>query len=461
MTDELAFAGVGRLLELLRAGEVTSRQLVDLYLDRIARLDGRLNAFTVVLADSARAAADEADRRRAAGSEQPLLGLPIAVKDNLDVVGVPTRYGTGSPELPAAFDSELVSRLRSAGCVLLGKTTMPELALFPFGPARNPWDPTRTSGGSVQRIRGRGRRRARTRARPPATAVVRSASRRRCAGSSGSSRPRPRAPRAGPGALVRAVVVRLPDPLGRRHRPARRRGHPRRRCAQRGSHHRESARAAADRPDPARRRGTQDRPAGPRGLRSPGRHRRQARRPRPRRRPPRRPEDRVPAERLRPALPARRPRRRGPARATPRAGRPHSARHPARRLDQRSPGRRSPAPGRGPSHPARRAPLGPPCTCPSAPTVPVPAAPATDYERLAPLPTVLASTDQVGYTTPWNVVGPRSRSPWASPGAGCRWRSSSSGHPAPRPDCSRWPPSSRPRATSSPGWPTGDHLNAR
>ncbi len=148
MTDELAFAGVGRLLDLLRAGEVTSRQLVDLYLDRIARLDGRLNAFTVVLADSARAAADEADQRRAAGSEQPLLGLPIAVKDNLDVVGVPTRYGTGSPELPAAFDSELVARLRAAGCVLLGKTTMPELALFPFGPARNPWDPTRTSGGS-------------------------------------------------------------------------------------------------------------------------------------------------------------------------------------------------------------------------------------------------------------------------------------------------------------------------
>lgn len=148
MTQDLAFAGVARLLALLRAGEVTSRELVELYLARIVRLDGQLHAFTVVLADSARAAADDADRRRAAGSTEPLLGLPIAVKDNLDVVGVPTRYGTGSPELPAAFDAELVHRLRAAGCVLLGKTTMPELALFPFGPARNPWDPTRTSGGS-------------------------------------------------------------------------------------------------------------------------------------------------------------------------------------------------------------------------------------------------------------------------------------------------------------------------
>ncbi|MDQ1633182.1 MAG: amidase [Frankiaceae bacterium] len=146
--EELAFAGVARLLALLRAGEVTSRELVELYLARITRLDEQLHAFTVVLADSARAAADDADRQRAAGATEPLLGLPIAVKDNLDVVGVPTRYGTGSPELPAAFDAELVHRLRAAGCVLLGKTTMPELALFPFGPARNPWDPTRTSGGS-------------------------------------------------------------------------------------------------------------------------------------------------------------------------------------------------------------------------------------------------------------------------------------------------------------------------
>jgi amidase len=121
-----------------------------MYLRRIARLDGRLHAFTVVLAEQARAEADAADERRAReGTGSPaLLGLPIAVKDNLDVCGVPTRLGSGSPELPAAFDAEVVRRLRAAGCVVLGKTTMPELALFPFGPARNPWDPSTTSGGS-------------------------------------------------------------------------------------------------------------------------------------------------------------------------------------------------------------------------------------------------------------------------------------------------------------------------
>src|ERR1700712_957991 len=147
--EELAFAGAVRLVELLRTGETTSRALVEMFLRRIARLDPVLSAFTVVLAEQARAAADAADARGASGADvAALLGLPIAVKDNLDVAGVPTRYGTGSPELPARFDSEVVRRLRAAGCIVLGKTTMPELALFPFCPARNPWDTARTSGGS-------------------------------------------------------------------------------------------------------------------------------------------------------------------------------------------------------------------------------------------------------------------------------------------------------------------------
>ncbi len=145
-----AFLGVTGLTERLRSGAVTSRALVEMYLRRIARLDDRLHAFTVVLAEQARAEADAADERRTREGDAapPLLGLPIAVKDNLDIRGVPTRFGSGSPELPAPFDSEVVRRLRAAGCVVLGKTTMPELALFPFGPARNPWDTTRTSGGS-------------------------------------------------------------------------------------------------------------------------------------------------------------------------------------------------------------------------------------------------------------------------------------------------------------------------
>lgn len=147
--EELAFAGVAGLLERLDSGAVTSRALVELFLRRIERLNPVLSAFTVVLGAQAQAAADEADALRAAGGPRPpLLGLPVAVKDNLDVAGVATGYGTRSPEVPALFDSEVVRRLRGAGCVILGKTTMPELALWPFGPARNPWDPTRTSGGS-------------------------------------------------------------------------------------------------------------------------------------------------------------------------------------------------------------------------------------------------------------------------------------------------------------------------
>jgi amidase len=148
--DALAFVGAVELVERLRAGSVSSRALVEMFLSRIARLDERLHAFTTVLAEQARAEADAADRRRGVDGERApvLLGLPIAIKDNVDVAGVPTRFGTGSPELPASFDSEIVRRLRAAGCVVLGKTTMPELALFPFGPARNPWDPSRTSGGS-------------------------------------------------------------------------------------------------------------------------------------------------------------------------------------------------------------------------------------------------------------------------------------------------------------------------
>ena len=154
---ELAFAGIAKQAQLIAAGEVSSRELVNLYLQRIARLDGRLNAFRVVLAERARLEADQADGRRGAGGEsgkRPLLGVPIAVKDNIDVAGELTCDGSNAHDEPARADAEVVRRLREAGAVIIGKTNEPELALWPFtetatfGVTRNPWDLQRAPGGS-------------------------------------------------------------------------------------------------------------------------------------------------------------------------------------------------------------------------------------------------------------------------------------------------------------------------
>jgi amidase len=151
---EVAFAGVARQAELVRAGEVSPRELVDLYLDRIERLDPQLNSFRVVLPERARAEAQEAEQRRSSGDEASLLGVPIAVKDCHDVEGELTTHGTGCVDVPAADDSELIKRLRAGGAIVIGKTNLPELAFAMFtesptwGITRNPWDPLRVPGGS-------------------------------------------------------------------------------------------------------------------------------------------------------------------------------------------------------------------------------------------------------------------------------------------------------------------------
>ncbi|HET8819967.1 MAG TPA: amidase family protein [Thermoleophilaceae bacterium] len=152
--DDLAFAGVARQAELVRSGEVSSRELVMLYLERIERLDPQLNAFRRVFSERALVDAQQADGRRGAGDVRPLLGVPMAVKDVEDVTGDVTRWGTAAQETPAAADSELVRRLRAAGAVPIGKTNCPELAIMgdtegpAFGITRNPWDPDRSAGGS-------------------------------------------------------------------------------------------------------------------------------------------------------------------------------------------------------------------------------------------------------------------------------------------------------------------------
>jgi amidase len=152
--DDLAFAGLARHADLIAAGETTSRELVELFLVRIARLDPVLNAYRVVFGERALAEADQADGRRRAGDTRPLLGVPIAIKDDVDVVGETTMFGCDIDPAPAAEDAEAVRRLRAAGAVILGKTHVPEMMATPwtesptFGVTRNPWDIHRTSGGS-------------------------------------------------------------------------------------------------------------------------------------------------------------------------------------------------------------------------------------------------------------------------------------------------------------------------
>lgn len=154
MSDDLAFAGAAKQAEMVRAGEVSPTELVRLCLDRIARLDPQLNSFRTVFAERALLEAEQAEARLKGGDERPLLGVPIAIKDCVDVAGDLTTYGTDGFTDPAKADSEIVRRLRDAGALLVGKTTLPELAICGFtetatwGVTRNPWDPQRTPGGS-------------------------------------------------------------------------------------------------------------------------------------------------------------------------------------------------------------------------------------------------------------------------------------------------------------------------
>jgi aspartyl-tRNA(Asn)/glutamyl-tRNA(Gln) amidotransferase subunit A len=144
------------IAELVARGEMSAKEVLEVFLERIEQYNEGLNAFVYLDFDGAREQAADIDRRLAAGEPVgPLAGIPIGVKDLEDAVGMPTTHGSVIyKDNIASSDSIMVSRLRASGCVVVGKTAAPEFGASTFtstplhGTTRNPWDTSRTPGGS-------------------------------------------------------------------------------------------------------------------------------------------------------------------------------------------------------------------------------------------------------------------------------------------------------------------------
>ncbi len=143
------------LLQMLRARQVSARELLDAAIARIEALDGKINAVVVRDFDRARAAAKAADDALAKGERRPLLGLPMTVKEQYNVAGLPTSWGYPKfKDWKPNSDALVVQRLKAAGAIILGKTNVPEglndwqSYNEVYGTTNNPWDLTRTPGGS-------------------------------------------------------------------------------------------------------------------------------------------------------------------------------------------------------------------------------------------------------------------------------------------------------------------------
>jgi aspartyl-tRNA(Asn)/glutamyl-tRNA(Gln) amidotransferase subunit A len=151
MDEDVSALGAG-----LREGHLKAEALLDRTLDRIGKIDPSLNSFVSVDEAGARTAARESDRRLAAGKPRSALdGIPVSIKDNILVAGLPATWGSrGLADFVPDVDELPVARLRAAGAVVVGKTNVPELTLEGytandlFGVTRNPWDLALTPGGS-------------------------------------------------------------------------------------------------------------------------------------------------------------------------------------------------------------------------------------------------------------------------------------------------------------------------
>ena len=149
--SDLMFRPATELAEMVRSGDVSSRELVESSLERIEEFNPALNAFVEVDAEGALSAADSVR----AGDDRPFAGVPVAIKNNRPVRGLRLTYGTAlMHDFVSEYDHNVTRRLREAGFVIVGTTTLPEFGILPtsearvFGPTRNPWDLARTPGGS-------------------------------------------------------------------------------------------------------------------------------------------------------------------------------------------------------------------------------------------------------------------------------------------------------------------------
>ena len=151
---DLAYAGAAEQARLIRDRQVSARELVEATLARIEALNPELNAYRVVFAERALAEADQVDAAHSVADDRVLSGVPVAIKDDADVAGEVTAWGSDAYGAPKRVDSEVVTRLRAAGAIVIGKTHVPEMTLWPWtasvawGAAHNPWDTQRTPGGS-------------------------------------------------------------------------------------------------------------------------------------------------------------------------------------------------------------------------------------------------------------------------------------------------------------------------
>jgi len=151
--QELIELSACEIARRVRERSVGPREVLSAFLDRIARVDGDIGAFQLVRTEAALAEAEALSRRGDLG-ELALAGVPVAIKDNVDVAGEPTRHGSrATPATPAAADHEIVKRLRGAGAIVIGKTRVPEFCAWAWtdgadGVTRNPWDVGFTAGGS-------------------------------------------------------------------------------------------------------------------------------------------------------------------------------------------------------------------------------------------------------------------------------------------------------------------------
>jgi amidase len=149
--SELLFKPAGELATLIHTGQISSSELIAAALERIEALEPTINAFTHIDAEGALAAAEAVN----ADDPRPFAGVPIAIKDTAPVAGMPyTMASDIFGDFVPGHDAFVVRRIREAGFVIVGKTNMPELGILPvseprrFGPVRNPWDTSRTPGGS-------------------------------------------------------------------------------------------------------------------------------------------------------------------------------------------------------------------------------------------------------------------------------------------------------------------------